>query len=272
MSTTRRATWRLILEPCPKPGPLNMATDEAILRAVATGSAPPTLRLYGWSPPALTLGRGQPYTDADQAALKADGITLLRRATGGTAVFHADELTYTIAAHSDGGIASGVVESYQGLSIALIYALEKLGLKHAIAREHAENRDSRVDRDPVCFVAPSDYEITVGSRKLVGSAQMRIRDGILQHGSLFLAGDITRICRYLSTHPTPEHVHAHALTLHEALGHAVPWDDVAQAIIEGFSATLKLNLITGPLLPEEHKDIERLLANKYANGVWTRRL
>jgi lipoate-protein ligase A len=84
------ATWRLILEPHPKPGALNMATDEALLREVAARRSPPTLRLYAWAPPALTLGRGQPFADADVAALAADNITLLRRATGGTAVFHED--------------------------------------------------------------------------------------------------------------------------------------------------------------------------------------
>lgn len=268
------ATWRLILNPQPKPGALNMATDEALLRAVAAGRAPPTLRLYGWSPPALTLGRGQPIADADIAALIADDVALLRRATGGTAVYHDEtELTYTVVAQSnEPRFAGGVVESYQGISAALIAALEYIGLRHAQSESHAENRSTHGDRDPVCFVVPSDYEVTVGQRKLVGSAQMRIRGGILQHGSLYLRGDVTRICDYLSAHPDPEHVSAHALSLYDALQREVSWDDMAQTIIQGFTDVLNVNFMPTPLLPAERKDVEYLLSEKYANEDWTRRL
>jgi lipoate-protein ligase A len=251
-----------------------MATDEALLRAVAAGHAPPTLRIYGWSPPALTLGRGQSIADADIAALIADDVTLLRRATGGTAVYHDEtELTYTVATQSaEPRFAGGVAESYQGISAALITALEHIGLQHAQGESHAENRSPRTERDPVCFVVPSDYEITIGQRKLVGSAQMRIRGGILQHGSLYLRGDVARICDYLSAHPTPEHVRAHALSLYEALQHDVSWDSMAQAIVTGFTVALNIDLVRASLLPAERKDVEYLLSEKYANEEWTRRL
>ncbi len=89
---TSPSVWRLLLEPRPRPGALNIAIDEAILRAVVAGQSPPTLRLYGWSPPALTLGRGQPCADADVGALERDGIDLVRRMTGGTAVLNQDEV------------------------------------------------------------------------------------------------------------------------------------------------------------------------------------
>ncbi len=271
------AAWRLILEPHPQAGALNMATDESLLREVAARHSPPTLRLYAWTPPALTLGRGQPFSDANVAALEADGITLLRRATGGTAVFHEDELSYTVAATSDEPrLAGGIVESYKGLSVALLFALEKIGLRDAEASSHAESRSGPRSpgavRSPVCFELPSDYEITMGQRKLFGSAQMRIKGGILQHGTLPLSGDIARVGDYLTARPPTERIRAHALTLREALGRAVAWRDIAHALVEGFTATLNLTLIPAPLLAAERRLIDQLVTEKYTNPAWTQKI
>jgi lipoate-protein ligase A len=262
------ATWRLILEPHPQDGVLNMATDEALLREVAARHSPPTLRIYAWTPPAMTLGRGQPFTDADIAALHADGVTLLRRATGGTAVFHENELSYTVAVTNDEPrFFDSIVESYRGLSAALLHALEKIGLHNATASAHIEGRGG--PRSPVCFEIPSDYEITVGQRKLFGSAQMRIKGGILQHGTLPLSGDIARVGGYLTAHPPAERIRAHAITLREALGHEAAWRDVAAALVEGFVTPLNLDLVPAPLLPDEHRLIEKLVTDRYANPAWT---
>ncbi len=271
------AAWRLILEPHPKSGALNMATDEALLREVAARRSPPTLRLYAWSPPALTLGRGQPFADADAARLAADNVTLLRRATGGTAVLHEDELAYAVAVtHDEPRLTGGIVESYKGLSAALLYALEKIGLRNAEASAHAENRgDPRSPgegRSPVCFELPSDYEITVGGRKLFGSAQMRIKGGILQHGTLPLSGDIARIAGYLAARPPAARIRAHALTLRDALGRAVAWREIADALVAGFADALALTLIPAPLLPTERRLIAQLVTEKYTNPVWTEKI
>jgi lipoate-protein ligase A len=254
-----------------------MATDEALLREVAARRSPPTLRLYAWSPPAMTLGRGQPFADADVPALHAGGVVLLRRATGGTAVLHEDELSYTVAATNDEPrLTGGIIESYKGLSAALLYALEKIDLRNAEASTHADARGSPRSpgeaRSPVCFEIPSDYEITVDRRKLFGSAQMRIRGGILQHGTLPLRGDIARICGYLTAHPPAERIRTHVITLREALGREVAWRDLAYALVEGFTATLNLTLIPAPLLPAERLLIEKLLAEKYTNPAWTEKI
>lgn len=265
------ATWRLILEPQPQDGALNMATDEALLREVAARRSPPTLRLYGWASPAMTLGRGQPFADANVAALHADGITLLRRMTGGSAVFHEDELSYSIAVTNDEPRLSGsIVESYHGLSAALLYALDKIGLRHAEAGAHVEHR--RGPRSPVCFEIPSAYEIVVGRRKLCGSAQMRLQGGILQHGTLPLDGDIARVGAYLTAPPSAEQIRAHAITLREALGHSVAWRDAAAALSAGLATVLNLDLIPAPLRPDEHGLIAALVTEKYANPAWTERI
>lgn len=269
-SSYPRAAWRLLYQPEPRNGAFNMALDEAILRTIAAGISPPTLRLYAWDPPTLTLGRGQPCADADLVALRAAGYDLVRRPTGGRAVLHTDELTYMVAAAEDEPrLAGGIVDSYRGLSRAIVYALEQVGLHEIRADHHAEHRGFK---GAVCFEVPSDYEITVEGRKLVGSAQMRVKEGVLQHGALPLTGDITRVGRYLVERPAPERIRARALTLHDALGVEVAWEALAQAMIAGFTATLNLELVAGELHPEEERLAARLVAEKYGNREWTERV
>jgi lipoate-protein ligase A len=272
--TYPRAKWRLIREPQPRSGVLNLAIDEAILRAVAEGEAPPTLRLYGWSPPALTLGRGQPYADADLPALQRDGITLLRRMTGGTAVLNRHELTYAVTARQGEERLSGpIAESYRGISEGLVMALTELGVDgvQASGREPG-TRPARRERTPVCFEIPSDYEVTVEGRKLVGSSQMRVRGGILQHGSLPLNGDIGDIGQYLTARPSPERIRAVAMTLCDALGRAVTWEEAADAVEAALRDTLNLTLVSSPLTAGERKRVEALVTEKYGSEDWTRRL
>lgn len=263
-----------MIEPRFRPGTLNLAIDEAILRAVAAGLAPPTLRLYGWSPPTLTLGRGQPSTDADLPSLRRDGITLLRRMTGGTAVLNRDELTYAAMVRPhDPRFAGPIAESYRGISLALVSALRKLGVTEVIAASGRDRGpDPRPARTPVCFEIPSDYEITVGPRKLVGSSQMRIRDGILQHGSLPLRGDIGAIGQYLTSRPAPERIRSHAMTLYDALGRTVTWEAAAAAVTVAFRDVLDLELVPSPLTAGERKRTETLVAEKYGDEDWTHRI
>jgi lipoyl(octanoyl) transferase len=273
------ATWRLIREPYPKPGPLNMAVDEAILRTVADRAAPPTVRLYGWSPPTMTLGRGQPFEDADLPALRRHGVTLVRRMTGGTAVLNRDELTYMVAVPAGEVRFSGsVAESYRGVSEALLDALRRLGVRDAEARGRADGGERphaparSTSRSVVCFEIPSDYEITVGTRKLVGSSQMRVRGGILQHGSLPLTGDIADISRFLKARPDPARIRSRAVPLDAVVGHAVTWEETADAVVGALMEVLNLTLVESPLVPAERERMDTLVSEKYGNEAWTRRL
>ena len=122
------ATWRLLLSPFAD-GPANMAVDEAILQANAAGSRLPTLRFFGWTPPCLSLGYGQRAADVDLQRLAALGYDLVRRPTGGRAILHTDELTYSVIAPRDEPrVSGGVLESYQQLSAGLLAGLHHLGL------------------------------------------------------------------------------------------------------------------------------------------------
>lgn len=236
--------WRLIRSG-PMDGAQNMALDEALLQSVAAGEAPPTLRLYAWEPPTLSLGYSQPIDDVDFDRLQARNWGLVRRPTGGRAILHADELTYALIAPLDHPlVAGGVLESYRRLSAGLETALRVLGFQPQVGDAGLPPLADRTN--PICFQVPSAYEISVAGRKLIGSAQVRRKDGMLQHGSLPLAGDISRICLVLKF-DTPadrtaaaEQLSAQAGTVDSLLGRSVGWQQAAEAMIAGFSQALAM--------------------------------
>jgi lipoate-protein ligase A len=254
-----------------------MAIDEAILSTIVKRSSAPTLRFYAWSPPCLSLGRNQPLTDVDYAACHSAGISVVRRPTGGRAILHTDELTYSVVLpQTDPRAAGDVVQSYRQLSRGLLAGLHHMGVETAQAHDR---RPKAAELTAVCFEMPSAYEITAhptkttgpreppkthgdrrpgtGSRKLVGSAQWRARGGVLQHGTLPLQGDITRIVDYLAfaedeREEQRELLRQRATTLEEVLGRSVPFEEAALNMAHGFSQALNLTLTPGSLTAREH--------------------
>ncbi|HLF28112.1 MAG TPA: biotin/lipoate A/B protein ligase family protein [Anaerolineae bacterium] len=247
-----------------------MAIDEAILRGVADGSAPPTLRFFAWQPACLSLGQAQPFADVDVEACRALGVEVVRRPTGGRAILHVDELTYSVTApETEARVQGGIVESYRRLSEGLLAGLLRIGIPvQQVERPESHDRD----QGPVCFEAPSNYEIVFDGHKLVGSAQMRKNGVMLQHGSLPLVGDIARICSVLQSRPDPERVRARAITIARAVGCVVPYPEAAQQLAEGFKAALNLKLEPGDLTAQERDWAEKLRREKYASDAWTRRI
>lgn len=269
-------TWRLLLTP-PARGAWNMAVDEALLESVGRGDSLPALRLYAWQPPCLSLGYAQPFSDVDIPRLKERGWELVRRPTGGRAILHTDELTYSIVApEHEPRLAGTLLESYNRLAGALLAALRLLGLPVEMQERSATSRAGNVN--PVCFEVPSTYEITVGGKKLVGSAQARRKEGILQHGSLPLSGDLARITQALAFPDeaararAAERLLARAATVESVLGRPVTWEEAAQAFIAAFGDTLDLDLQPRGLTPAEESRLEELVKNKYAHPEWTQRV
>lgn len=273
-SSYPHATWRLIVDG-EAGGATNMAADEAILNGVIDGTSPPTLRFYAWYPPCLSLGRSQRLAEADLAACRAAGVDIVRRPTGGRAILHTDELTYSVSLlQTDPRTKGGIVDGYRRLSEGFLAGLHSLGVD---ATQAAGQRTPASETTAVCFETPSDYEITVAGRKLVGSAQWRARGGVLQHGTLPLCGDLARIVDYL-VFSDPERsaqrrrLHLKALTMEEALGAVLPFDRVAQALAEGFAQALNLTLVPGELTPQERALSDLIRHKVYANPDWTARL
>jgi lipoyl(octanoyl) transferase len=255
-------------------GAANMALDEAISQAVSAGLQPPTVRFYGWAPPAISLGTSQRIRTVDTERCATDGVGIVRRSTGGLAILHTDEFTYSVALPVGHALAQGdVLTSYQRISTAILLALTRLGVRDVRA-----NRVAKEDKaqGPVCFEAPSDYEV-VGQmpdgvyRKLAGSAQWRRVDGVLQHGSLPLRGDIARVCRYLHGAPDPELVRARAGTLADATGREWPWADVARVWRGAFELALDITFDAGAPSAGEIQRMGVLVEEKYGNDAWTGR-
>jgi lipoate-protein ligase A len=294
------ATWRLLITP-PADGATNMAIDEAILYALADGVGRPTLRFFEWDPPCLSLGYNQRWAEVDEAACARLGYTWVRRPTGGRAILHTDELTYSVVVPAgEPRVAGGVVDAYRRLSAGLLSGLRALGVD-AYQADAVLAPDS--PQGAVCFDTPSKYEITAGGKKLIGSAQVRRQGMVLQHGTLPLIGDLGRIFNCLratdlSPHPSPirggeggevgsgrgpapapdalagwgSWLLARACTLEEVLGRAVPFQEAAQALARGFAGALNLRLEPGDLTSQERSLAERLRRERYASDAWNRRV
>jgi lipoate-protein ligase A len=271
-----------------------MAVDEAILDAVRKDESLATLRLYAWDPPCLSLGYAQPVQDVDRIALAYYGWDLVRRPTGGRAILHTDELTYAvIGPPEDPRLAGSVLESYRCLASALLEALHLLDIP-AEAHEKSPSDQPPLSlqlgsqpstgsprttgaQNPVCFEVPSNYEITVESKKLVGSAQARRRDGVLQHGSLPLQGDLTRIIQAVKFAGEEERAEAarrllaRACTAEDVLGQPLNWDKAALAFQHAFEATLNIHFECGELTSAEERRADELVEEKYSHPRWTDR-
>jgi len=265
--------WRLILS-APMAGPENMALDEALLESAGDGEGLPTLRLYAWDPPCLSLGYAQPVAQVDRTALQRLGWDLVRRPTGGRAILHTDELTYAVIAPLRGPIfAGGVLPSYRRISAAGSQGLSQRGLPIEVQ----PGGQPSPSVDPVCFHNPAPHEITAVGKKLLGSAQLRRRRSALQHGALPLRGDLGRICQALrysdgGRRAARRELRARAVSLEGALGRTVSWDCAAQALAEGFRQALGARFIESQPTELELRRAEELVAARYANLGWTERI
>lgn len=244
-----------------------MAVDESLLFSYVGPDPPgaPTLRLYAWDPPALSLGKAQPAARShDPGYLRERGIDLVRRPTGGRAVLHDRECTYAVIGRlGSRPFPGGVLETYREVAAALARALELLGLS-GLGRAEAR-AVGRSDPGPACFAAASAHEITWRGRKLVGSAQLRRRGAFLQHGSIPLRADGAGLARALGG-GTVDPVSA---DLAEALGRAPAWNEVADAMVEGFARSFGVELRRSELTADESVRAERLRCWKYDSAAWT---
>lgn len=260
--------WRLTITE-PLDGASNMALDEALLLARIGSVAPPTLRFFSWNPPAISLGYGQ-RLDAriNVAACRHLGVDVVRRPTGGSAIYHdtrEGEVTYSVVAGAaDFEGAGDLLSTYRWIGTALSAGLRALGVR-------AELVPVLRDREPLtlpafCFARTGSYEIEVGGRKLVGSAQRRQGGAFLQHGSILLGADAERVRLLFPGEGDPL---AGMTTLEAELGRRPTFDGTVEALVGAFRETHGLDLTPGGLLLEESRMMERLVREKYATEAWT---
>jgi lipoate-protein ligase A len=284
-------------------GAMNMALDEALWRGCQLGTSPPTVRVYAWETPTLSIGHGQRVSrDIDLAALERLKIPLVRRPTGGRAVLHDRELTYSIVLRDEVGEGlrgawreektqdispltlqkGSILADYALISRGLLLCLQRLGVPAKVSPP--EVRPGRQVGKGACFLSASAYEVVVPEgdsgqgKKIIGSAQRRGGGALLQHGSLLLDLDIETLSLLFKTR-APESrarlaqdLSQKTASLREALGREVSYPEAALALKGGFEEALRIALVPGPLTEGEERLARDLLIERYQRPEWTFRV
>ncbi len=246
----------------------NMALDEAIAAAVRKDKSPPTLRLYGWNIPSVSIGCFQKISDIDIEYCTEKHIPVVRRPTGGRAILHNHELTYSFSIKTIQGLFSkGLIDSYKKISIALGSTLLKIGLSPELKLLREARNPSATRRSPLCFQSTSFGEITINNKKVVGSAQKRWTDSLLQQGSIPFTinkDELVRIFRLESTQEVKE-----AIMGLKDLFPDLNTNDLKNAIRISFEETFDVRLISSSPSHEEVSLAQELEAQKYLSYQWT---
>jgi lipoate-protein ligase A len=232
--------WRLVDDVGVDTPTDHMRADVELLeQASSDGQA--VLRLYTWDAPTLSLGRFQDRADVDEVACERLGVRVVRRPTGGAALLHGADLTYSIAMPLPSGTDGGVLAVYERIADALIAGLELVGVSAAIARH---------DGPPgaVCFAGQQGADLRVGTRKVCGSAQVRRHGFVLQHGSILLGRLAIDECDVVRTECDHDALRRATVTLEELGGPSDP-RSVADAIVQGFARSLPVSFHPAVLTP-----------------------
>lgn len=249
-------TWRLLRHGA-RSAYENMAIDESILKHVVAGKSPCTLRFYRWQPSAVSIGYFQGIEEeVDLKACEAHGVDVIRRLTGGGAVYHdyEGEITYSVTMPDDyPGLPRSILDSYDLLCKGLVLGLQSLGM-------------------PAEFKPIND--IIVGARKISGNAQTRRFHGMLQHGTILCTVDAPLMFTLLKV-PNEKirdkliaGVEERVTSIKREMG-AVDRDQVTQALIEGFTTALNIDLAPGELSEDELTLADQLREERYASHAWT---
>jgi lipoate-protein ligase A len=276
--------WRLIKDSYNN-GFINMAVDEAIMIAHKNGLVPPTIRFYQWSPPAVSLGYFQDLKKEINVKVCQDiGIDIVRRPTGGKAVLHDQELTYSfIIKENDPLVNDSILETYKKISGGIIRGLSYLGIKAELVplRGKLENhllgrsdkaRIHHLDFKSICFSVPSQYEVQVEGKKMVGSAQVRKGGVVLQHGSLLIKLEKDKLFSVFNFPSVQirEKLKSKfkATSLEEILKRKIDFSELSNILPRGFEEEFGVRLVESKLTEPEEKISKVLLENKYSTYEW----
>ncbi len=228
-------------------GVWNMARDTELLQTHQPGDDP-LLRIYLWDPPCVTIGFNQDTGAFSAEAVRAAGYDLVRRPTGGRAILHAQELTYAVVGTSPGPLfGHSLHDAYMTINRALLAFLSQLGIAADVSA--GESRDAA--RGLVCFHSAGRHEIRVAGRKIIGSAQRRMRGVFLQHGSILTGDGHRRLVRFLDLDPEARrqelaHLEAGTTDLGELLGRPLGTGDLlelAKQLADTFAAAFDLRAV-----------------------------
>jgi len=266
MAVFQQPVWRLI-EDEPHSGAENMAIDEALLRSFDPAASPPVLRLYGWQPPALSLGRFQKAAEVlDLERCRAAGVAIVRRFTGGGVIYHADEVTYALVCSPEQiPPASSIKDSFRVLTGFLITLYRDLGLEASYALDTVSSDVRLGERTAFCFAGKESFDILVRGRKIGGNAQRRQKGIIFQHGSLPL---VNRAATGLSFMKDREPGLADDAASLEQCGIPVDYGLIRRKLLDAFRKSLAVELSPQPLTEREHSLAGELLVGRYGSDRW----
>jgi len=284
MERIKLMKWRLIKDSY-HTGFMNMAIDEAIMIAHREGLVPPTIRFYQWSPPAVSLGYFQDLKkEIDVDSCKNLGIDIVRRPTGGKAVLHDKELTYSFIIRENHPLVNNsILETYKKISGGIIKGLSHLGvtadlvplrekLKSDSLAKGEKSEFHHSDFKSICFSVPSQYEVQVEGKKIVGSAQVRKREIVLQHGSLLLELEKDKLFSVFNFHSAQIRerfkTRFNATSLEEILKRKTNFSELSEILPRGFEEEFGVRLLEGKLTEQEEKISKELLENKYLTYEW----
>ena len=254
---TEKGRWRLIVDGDGSAA-FNMAKDEAILRGVEQGLEGPTLRLYGWNGPALSVGR---YQGVDVIARVAgeSGIAVVRRITGGRAVIHDMELTYSVICdYSHELFTYGIQGAYRAISQCIVKALKDIGVDAELMPVGSGRQMRKKDS---CFHAPARFEVMAGGRKIVGSSQRRFKGALLQHGSILLGMDTALTDRVFGDGASKR-----MSWISEFTGSSA--EDLKQALTQRVAEGLDIVFDKTVPFQGEEALIDSLMQSRYLNSGW----
>lgn len=244
MSEKERELWRLVETP-PADGAYNMALDEALMLLVRR----PVLRLYRWMPPAISLGYFQSSSSPNLSEYAESGYTIVRRPTGGGAICHINEITFSVVTPAEHPLAVSSRRAYDVVHSAIVDALSAVGVSATIRGEGKEKPPNKF----LCFERIISCDIVSSGLKLVGSAQRRTKGGFLQHGSIPLEKNPLAECGYVNLF-SPRNV---------------SYEMLRNAIVDSFRKRLRIDFVRSEPTDEEKSLASELIKKRYANPEWT---
>ncbi len=237
----------------------NMALDEAILESHRKGHSPATLRFYGWAPPAVSIGYSQKMDEQTIERIKSQGFDVVRRLTGGRAVLHYAELTYSFIA-SPPIISEQLNEAYRQICQGLILGLKHLGVEADLGKSNKQYKDFSD-----CFMATTQADLQVNNKKMVGSAQLRRQGAVLQHGSILLDQPQDLLPGLLGSKQDTEKIEntERHTNFKDVAKRDVSIDEMEKAFTRGFSEAFSADFNSGELTKFE-KDLLNELRVQYS--------
>lgn len=257
----------------------NMAIDEAVFNGIMNGTSSPTIRFYDWQKPTASYGYNQSWEkEIDPALLEKYDFDFVRRPTGGRLVLHYDEVTYAVIAPAVGKLSGNVTQSYAEISKALKAGFLQMGLEVDLEKGDLSAEHQRQAKNP-CFTSSSRYELKYQNKKIVGSAQIRKKDVILQHGSILLNHDQSKVADILpglvpeQRERVRNYLMRKSTSINSNLAEPLDFSLAVEHLKKGFETAWNTDVFSysEDIGQNEKMEAERLIFEKYSSLDWNQR-